>query len=210
MTGNVAGIVLAGGRSVRMGGGDKGLLALAGRPVLSHLLDRLRPQVAQMALNANGVAARFKEFDLPVVSDTIEGFAGPLAGILAGLEWTAANSGLDRMLSVAADTPFVPFDLVDRLSAAGAGRAETIVIASCEGRRHPVVALWPVAIRHALKTALMTGERRVFAFVEAHRCIDVDFPRTLWGKLSVDPFFNINTPADLAEAERLLESQPHE
>lgn len=208
MTQAIAGIVLAGGRSSRMGGGDKGLLALSGRPVLAHVLERFRPQVGPLALNANGDASRFRAFGLPVVADTVGNFAGPLAGVLAGLDWTVADTGLERMASVAADTPFLPCDLVARLAEAAAASGR-IAVACHEGRRHPVAALWPVSVRAALRSALEAGERRMLAFLDAQGCVEAEFPAARWGDSTVDPFFNINTPSDLAEAERLLEGRRH-
>jgi molybdopterin-guanine dinucleotide biosynthesis protein A len=204
MKNKIAGIVLAGGRSTRMGGGDKSLLTLAGQPVLAHVVSRMAPQVERLALNANGEASRFKPFGLPVVADTVEGFAGPLAGILAGLEWATANTPLDFVLSAAADTPFLPRNLADRLAAATEGRTEAIAVACSGGRRHPVFALWPLSLRAALERALARGERKVSVFLDAHDYVDVEFPAEKWGARTVDPFFNINTPQDLAEAERMV------
>ena len=203
----IAGIVLAGGRSTRMGGGDKGLSMLAGRPILAHVLSRLHPQVQRLALNANGDPSRFDAFGLPVVPDTVEGFAGPLAGVLSGLEWAAAEPSVEMVVSAAADTPFLPENLVERLAAAVEGKAGTVAVACSGGRRHPVFALWPVSLRVSLAQALLAGERRVFAFLDAHESVDVEFPPEHWGRYPVDPFFNINTPPDLAEAERLLEGR---
>ncbi len=203
----IAGIVLAGGRSTRMGGGDKGLLTLAGRPVLAHVLARFESQVETLALNANGDPSRFDAFGLPVVADTVEGFAGPLAGILAGLEWAASRTSAKRVASAAADTPFLPENLVERLATAAEGRPQAIAVACSDGRRHPVFALWPASLRAPLARALLAGERRVSAFLAAQDCVDVEFPAGLWGTRAVDPFFNINTPSDLAEAERLLRSR---
>lgn len=202
---SIAGVVLAGGRSTRMGGGDKGLLALAGRPVLAHVVARLSPQVKTLALNANGDPSRLTAFGLPVIRDTVEGFAGPLAGILAGLQWTTTATSLNWMATAAADTPFLPGDMVSRLAAACAGKPERIAVACSDSRRHPVFALWPVSLREPLKQALAAGERRVSAFLDAQDCVDVEFPAQGCGKFTVDPFFNINTPADLAEAQRLFE-----
>jgi molybdopterin-guanine dinucleotide biosynthesis protein A len=210
MRNKVAGIILAGGRSTRMGGGDKGLLALSGRPILAHVVSRLSPQVEALALNANGDASRFHGFDLPVLADTFGNFSGPLAGVLAGLEWTAANTDLDRIVSAAADTPFLPCDLAQKLAAANEANTDKIAVACSGGRRHPVFALWPVSMRVALKSALMAGERRVFSFLEAQGCVDVEFPAAQWGERLVDPFFNINTPSDLAEAACLLEMRTND
>lgn len=207
MSKEIAGIILAGGQSSRMGGGDKGLLELDGRSVLAHLVARLEPQVDRLALNANGDASRFAAFGLPVVADTIEGFAGPLAGVLSGLEW-ASSARLAKAVSAAADTPFVPLDLVGRLSASVDGNPNAIAVACSAGRRHPVFALWPVALRSALARALANGERRVSAFIDAHEHVEVEFSLASPGNRPVDPFFNINTPQDLEEAERMLKDHP--
>ncbi len=208
MRNGIAGVVLSGGRSTRMGGGDKGLLALAGRPILAHVVSRLEPQVETLVLNANGDASRFDTLGLPIVPDTVEGFAGPLAGILAGLQWASAQQGLKAMVSAAADTPFLPLDLVERLVAAVAKKTDRIAVSCSNGRRHPVFALWPVSLRAPLQAALAAGERKVSAFLDKHGFVDVDFPVTGAADLAIDPFFNINTPAELAEAERLLKSLP--
>ncbi|HSD34653.1 MAG TPA: molybdenum cofactor guanylyltransferase MobA [Alphaproteobacteria bacterium] len=194
----VAGVLLAGGLSRRMGGGDKTLKPLSGRPVLAHVIDRVRPQVAALALNANGDPARFAEYGLPVVADTVEGFAGPLAGVLAGLDWAArAASECRWLLSAPTDAPFLPKDLAERLVAASA-RAEVVVAAS-GGRSHPVAALWAMSLREALRAALARGIRKVEDFTRDHRLATVEFPTE-----PVDPFFNLNRPEDLDEAERLL------
>ena len=208
MSEGIAGIILAGGQSRRMGGGDKALARLAGRPLLDRIADRLKPQVDAMAVNANGDATRFGALDLPVVPDTIPGFAGPLAGLLAGLEWAAAATLCGRLLTVAADTPFFPEDLTRRLAAATAGRNGTIAVARCDGRRHPTFALWPLTLAGPLRRMLTEGgNRRVTAFIDAHDAVDVDFPAlALAGGGSLDPFFNINTPQDLADAEPLARS----
>lgn len=197
----VAGLLLAGGRATRMGGGDKCLRPLAGRPLLAHVLSRLRPQVRRLVLNANGDASRFCAFGLPVVADGIADFAGPLAGILAGLEWaTGAAPDCRLVLSAPTDAPFLPRDLVRRLlEARGAENAE-IAMASSGGRTHPVAALWPVALAGDLRRALtQEGIRKVDAWTARHRVALADFET-----LPVDPFFNANRPEDLAEAEGLL------
>lgn len=201
--GKVAGIILAGGLSRRMGGGDKSLAQLAGRPMLRHVAERLSPQVAGLAINANGDPSRFATFGLPVIADSFEGFAGPLAGILAGLEW-AADARLDAVASVAADTPFFPQDLVSRLGRA-AGRRGVISVAASQDRRHPVFALWPLELRRQLEKFLSAGNRRVWDFIETHQFVEVDFPMAQFPGGQSDPFFNVNTQADLAEAERILE-----
>jgi molybdopterin-guanine dinucleotide biosynthesis protein A len=194
----VAGVLLAGGLSRRMGGGDKTLKPLGGRPVLAHVIDRVRPQVAALALNANGDPARFAEYGLPVVADTVEGFAGPLAGVLAGLDWAARAAPECRwLLSAPTDAPFLPKDLAERLVAASA-RAEVVVAAS-GGRSHPVAALWAMSLREALRAALARGIRKVEDFTRDHSLATVEFPTE-----PVDPFFNLNRLEDLDEAERLL------
>lgn len=206
------GVILAGGRATRMGGGDKGLLALGGQTLLARVIDRLAPQVAGLALNANGDAARFDRFDLPVVADSIDGFAGPLAGVLAGLDW-AATQGAETIVTAAADTPFFPTDLVARLVAAAAGQAHPLVLATTprsrdEGlksggrggvNRHPTFGLWPVALRDDLRTALQGGLRKVVLWTDQHGGREA-----LFDAQPFDPFFNLNTPEDLARAEALL------
>ena len=199
----IAGVLLAGGQSRRMGGGDKCLLSLGPKPILAHVIERARPQVAALALNANGDAARFRDFDLPVVPDGIAGFAGPLAGVLAGLDWAAAAvPGVTHVASFATDAPFLPRDMVPRLMAAlGAARFELAAAAS-QGRTHPVFGLWPVGIRAALRHALAEeGVRKVDAFTARYSLAVVDFPVG-----EVDPFFNTNHQDDLEAARLLLAS----
>ncbi|HZB93630.1 MAG TPA: molybdenum cofactor guanylyltransferase MobA [Stellaceae bacterium] len=195
----IAGVVLAGGLSRRMGGGDKCLRRLAGRPILAHIIARTRPQVAALALNANGDPARFAEFGLPVVADSIEDFAGPLAGVLAGLDWAAAAlPAASHVASFAGDAPFLPLDLVARLAAAVAAGADLAAAAS-GGQAHPVFGLWPVAVREALRRALVEERlRKVDQWTGRYRLATVEFSTA-----PVDPFFNANRPEDLAEAERL-------
>ena len=197
----VAGILLAGGQSRRMGGGDKCLRPLGGRPILARVVERVRPQVAALALNANGDAARFADFGLPVVPDSVEGFAGPLAGILAGLDWAAANAlGCPLVASFATDAPFLPTDLVECLVEALRAESADIACAASDGRSHPVFGLWPVRLREELRRALAEeGVRKVDAWTARFRLVEVEFPPR-----PVDPFFNANRPDDLAEAERLF------
>ncbi|MHA6684704.1 molybdenum cofactor guanylyltransferase MobA [Mesorhizobium sp. A556] len=204
MKDEIAGVILAGGLSRRMGGGDKSLLELAGRPILSHVITRFFPQVARLALNANGDASSFKHFGLPVVADTAEGFAGPLAGVLAALEWAAANGSATSVVSAAGDTPFLPLDLVQRRASTAGASPDRITVAHSDGRSHPVFALWPVTLRSPLSRALAEGQRKVSAFVEGQDHIHVEFVPEIEGGQVVDPFFNINTPHDIAEAERIL------
>lgn len=196
------GVILAGGLATRMGGGDKGLLMLDGLPLLSRVIDRLAPQVAGMALNANGDAVRFDDFGLPVLADSIAGYAGPLAGVLAGLDW-AVTQGADSIVTAAADTPFFPADLVARLQEAGQGMDAPLVLAATPDAkrgqvRHPTFGLWPVSLRDDLRKALNDGLRKVVLWTDRHGGREAVFPIG-----DVDPFFNVNTPDDLAEAERM-------
>ena len=192
------GVILAGGLATRMGGGDKCLLPVAGRPMLGRIIDRLAPQVDAIALNANGDAARFADWRLPVLGDSVEGFAGPLAGVLAGLDW-AAGQGADRIVTVAGDTPFFPDDLALRLAAAAEAAGTSIALAATpEGDRvvrHPTFGLWPVALRHDLRAALEDGLRKVVLWTDRHGAATALFPTD-----AGDPFFNVNTPDDLARA----------
>lgn len=192
-------VILAGGRSRRMGGGDKCLLALGGRPVLTHVIARIRPQVAALALNANGDPARFAAFDLAVLPDSVPDFAGPLAGVLAAFDWAvqvAPEAG--HVLTVPADTPFLPRDLVARLAAAIDATHDT-ALAESGGRLHPVVGLWPLARRDALRLALEEGLRKVEDWTGRLAAARITFDA-----VPVDPFFNVNDPDDLAAATRLL------
>lgn len=187
------GVILAGGLATRMGGGDKALLDLGGSTLLDQVMERLGPQVAAMALNANGDAARFAAFDLPVLADSIEGFAGPLAGVLAGLDW-AAEQGAEAIVTVAADTPFFPRDLVVRLAAASEDQDTPLVLAATADGRHPTFGLWPVALRDDLRAALEGGLRKVVQWTDAHGGREALFDGP------DDPFFNVNTPEDLDKA----------
>ena len=206
----VTGIVLAGGQSRRMfaragRGGDKGLLALADKPMLGHVLDRLRPQVGRLAINANGDPARFARFGLPVVPDTIEGFVGPLAGVLAGVRWAREHTPAARWIaSVSSDAPFLPSDLVTRLVAAVDARGNAVAIAQSEGELHPVIGLWPVALADDLEAALRSGLRKVLHWTDRHGTVPVPFEPVGIGGTHIDPFFNANTPEELDEARRLL------
>jgi molybdopterin-guanine dinucleotide biosynthesis protein A len=193
------GVILAGGQARRMGGGDKGLLPLGSSTILGHVIDRLAPQVAGLALNANGEQDRFASFGLPVVSDSIDGFAGPLAGVLAGLDWAAAR-GADHIVTAAADTPFFPADLVPRLLMAAEDQGHPIALARTDNGRHPTFGLWPVVLREDLRIALTEGVRKVVQWTDKHGTAMADFPT---GRF--DPFFNVNTPEDLALAQSYLE-----
>jgi molybdopterin-guanine dinucleotide biosynthesis protein A len=197
----VIGVLLAGGQSQRMGGGDKCLRPLRGRPLLAHVIERVRPQVRSLVLNANGDPARFAAFDLPVVPDTIPDFAGPLAGVLAGMDWAAANA-LDCAWIVTAptDSPFLPRDLVARLIAERDIEQADIVCAMSAGQRYPVVGLWPVRLRDELRRAITQEDlHKVDAWSARYRLAVAEFAVD-----KVDPFFNANNPEDLAKAEQLL------
>lgn len=200
----IAGILLAGGQSRRMGGGDKCLRRLAGRPMLGHAAARLGPQVGALAISANGDPRRFGEFALPVLADPIAGFVGPLAGILAGMEWAASEVGRTHLVSAASDTPFFPADLVSRLAQASAGMPARIAVAASDGRGHPVFGFWPLSLRHDLRLFLEAGSTyKVTAFLERHDFVLADFPMLALKEGMVDPFFNVNTQAELVEAERI-------
>jgi molybdopterin-guanine dinucleotide biosynthesis protein A len=193
-------VVLAGGLARRMGGGDKPLRQVGGRPLLDHLLHRLRPQVAAMVLNANGDPARFAAYGLPVVADTLPDHPGPLAGILAALEHAAAaQPGLPWVVSVTGDAPFIPADLVARLHAARAEAGLKLACARSGAHTHPPIGLWPVALRGELRAALLAGERKIDRWTARFGCAEAAWPAEPF-----DPFFNANAPEDLAEAERIL------
>ena len=202
-SGAIAAIVLAGGQATRLGGGDKPLRILGGKPMLAHILDRLEPQVGTIAISANGDPARFAEYGLPVLAD--EGRqAGPLAGVLSGMIWAKAESR-SKVLTVAGDTPFFPLDLAARLSEAVAGHADHVAVAASGGRRHPVFAMWPVSLQAELDGFLARSATfSVAAFLEQHRTTSVDFPMVSVAGKKLDPFFNVNTPEDLAEAEAVM------
>ncbi len=199
------GVVLAGGLARRMGGGDKALRIVAGRSLLERVLARLSPQCARVILNANGDPARFSGTGLPVVADDVPGFAGPLAGILAALDWAAANApALDTVVSVAADAPFLPPDLVERLHAARRRAGTPLACAASSGQTHPVIGLWPVTLRADLRHALvMEDVRKIDRFTARHGCAEAT-----WDAAPFDPFFNANTADDLVEAERLIARYP--
>lgn len=195
------GIILAGGQATRMGGGDKGALPLGGTTLLHHVIDRLTPQVDAIALNANGDPERFTNYGLPVIPDSIDGFAGPLAGVLAGMDW-AASEGAETIVTAAADTPFFPTDLVVQLQKAAHGMEHPLALAATPHPdrnkvRHPTFGLWPVALRDDLRAALQNGLRKVVQWTDMHD-----------GRLAMFPdeaaFFNVNTPDDLKTAETML------
>lgn len=186
-------VLLAGGAARRMGGGDKGLLALGPTTVMGSAVARLSPQVSALALSANGDPARFAALGLPVLPDETPDRPGPLAGVLVAMAW-AVSLGAERVLTAAADTPFPPEDLAARLAAAGPG----VVLAATPGGRHPVFGLWPVALRDDLRAAIEGGTRKVVAWTDRHGAVDAVFPDDA-------AFFNVNTPEDLAAARAMVE-----
>jgi molybdopterin-guanine dinucleotide biosynthesis protein A len=201
----ILGVILAGGLARRMGGGDKGRQLLGGRPVIAHILDRLQSQVSSSVLNVNGDPARFAEFGLAIASDSIPDHPGPLAGILAGLDWAVTHQpGTRWIVTVPGDCPFLPTDLVQHLAAA-LGSPALASVARYDGRVHPVIGLWSVTLADELRRAIsVDGLRRVEDWLTRCAATPVDFPRQ-----PLDPFFNVNTPADLAAAEALLKRRQH-
>ena len=194
------GVVLAGGLARRMGGGDKARLRIGDRTILERVLDGLKSQCAALIVNANGDPARFSDTGLAIVADSIPDFAGPLAGILAALDWAAVHSPeIADVVSLPGDCPFLPHDLVARLLSARAAARTPLACARSGDQRHPVVALWPVALRDDLRKALVEeGVRKIEAFTARHGVAVAE-----WPGLPFDPFFNVNTPEDAAEAQRI-------
>ncbi|WP_368184997.1 molybdenum cofactor guanylyltransferase MobA [Aestuariibius sp. HNIBRBA575] len=190
------GVILAGGLATRMGGGDKGRLRLGHGTILSHVIDRFEPQVAGLALNANGDISRFEDLNLPIIIDSIVGYAGPLAGVLAGMDW-AAKQGATHVVSAAADTPFLPCDLVPRLLMAAENSRTGLAMAATPDGRQPTFGLWPLDLRDDLRDALDGGLRKVVLWTQRHDCAMAEFDDS-------DAFFNVNTPDDLAQAEAML------
>lgn len=189
------GVVLAGGQSRRMGHTDKTLMSFAGTPLAKHVLDRIEPQVDAVIINTNADAALFETFDVPVLPDTVQGFAGPLAGVLTALQYASENQ-FTQVVSVAADTPFFPGDFVEQLVSAG---TYDIVLAGSGGHRQPTFGLWSVAIKDDLERFLTEGEeRKIMRFVQQHTWATVEFETDK--PEAPDPFFNINTPEDMKQA----------
>lgn len=200
MTTDVAGLILAGGLSRRMGGGDKPLLSVAGRTLLERTVERLRPQVGPLLLNANGDPARFAAFGLEVAADVVDGYGGPLVGVLTGLDWARAR-GARWVVSAASDTPLFPADLVARLTAAAEAEGADMAMATSGGRNHPVFALWPVALADELRRAVVDdGVRKIEAFTDRFRVARVE-----WPDRPFDPFFNVNTPEDVVRLAMILD-----
>jgi molybdopterin-guanine dinucleotide biosynthesis protein A len=194
------GVLLAGGLARRMGGGDKPMRTIAGRTILARVIARLSPQCDGLILNANGDPARFAAFGLPIIPDTVENFPGPLAGILAALDWTAANRpDVGYVLSAAADCPFLPRDLVARLHRARIAQSAQLAVAASDGQSHPVIGLWSVSLREELRHALVVENiRKIDRWTARYQLATVT-----WRTTPLDPFFNANTMDDIAEAERL-------
>jgi molybdenum cofactor guanylyltransferase len=202
---NVQAVILAGGLATRMGGVDKGLLQLHGRPILAEVIERIAPQVSGVVLNANGDPARFSEYGLPVIADSKQGFLGPLAGVLAAMEW-ATGQGSEWVVSVAADTPFFPVDLVARLHEAAEEHASPVALAAsydlhnASYMRHPTFGLWHISLHDVLAQALDDGVRKIVRWTDAVGGIEVRFEREA---TAPDPFFNVNTPQELEIAEMM-------
>jgi molybdopterin-guanine dinucleotide biosynthesis protein A len=196
----IPGVLLAGGLARRMGGGDKPMRQIAGRTILDRVIARLKPQCDGLIINANGDPARFAAFGLPVIADSVADFPGPLAGILAALDWAAANRPeVSLLLSAAADCPFLPRDLVARLHQALAAENTQLAVAASDGQSHPVIGLWSVSLREELRHALVVEDiRKIDRWTARYRLATVAWPTT-----PLDPFFNANTVEDIAEADRL-------
>jgi molybdopterin-guanine dinucleotide biosynthesis protein A len=196
------GVLLAGGLARRMGGGDKPMRTIGGRSILDRVIARLKPQCDGLILNANGDPSRFAAFGLPVIADTVQDFPGPLAGILAALDWTAAHRpDVGWILSAAADCPFLPRDLVARLQQARIAQGAELAVAASGGQSHPVIGLWSVALREQLRHALVVEDvRKIDRWTARYKLATVTWPAE-----PLDPFFNANTMDDIAEAERLAE-----
>jgi molybdopterin-guanine dinucleotide biosynthesis protein A len=194
------GVILAGGLARRMGGGDKPMREIGGRTILDHVIERFSPQCDGLVLNANGDPARFAAFNLPVVADTVADYPGPLAGVLAALDWAAENRPqTEWVVSVAGDCPFLPRDLVERFHAARLNEDAQLAVASSGERSHPVIGLWSVALRHDLRHALVDEDlHKIDRWTARYPLATVTWPVE-----PVDPFFNANTVEDLSEAERL-------
>ena len=206
----VTGVVLAGGRSRRMGGGDKGLLELAGKPMLRHVIDRLAPQVSTTIINANGDPQRFAAFALPVVADTVEGFVGPLAGVLAGMRWSTRQCPRRALDRNGARRCAAAASRSGRAHDGGGGRSARtrIALAQSGGEMHPVIGLWPIALMQDLEEQLKAGVRKVLHWTDRHGAVAVAFPCARFCGLSIDPFYNANTPQELGELRAMLRKTP--
>ncbi|MGL4636964.1 MAG: molybdenum cofactor guanylyltransferase MobA [Beijerinckiaceae bacterium] len=200
----IAGVILAGGLASRMGGGDKSLKTVGGVPILLRVIRRIGPQVERLIINANGDAERFESYDLPVIADDLPDYPGPLAGILAGMDYAEEMTAAKHIVTVAADCPFLPSNIVPRLLAVQTLREARVAVAHSGGFAQPTIALWDVSLRHDLRKALVEeGLRKIDAFTARYTVASVEWPME-----PCDPFFNANTPDDIAEAERLLAKYP--
>jgi molybdopterin-guanine dinucleotide biosynthesis protein A len=205
MTASVLGLILAGGLARRMGGGDKPRTSIGGQSILLRVIERMTPQCTRLILNANGDPSRFADTGLPVIADDVPDFAGPLAGILAGLDWAAANApDIATLISVPGDCPFLPRDLVQRLDEARRRQGTPLACARSGEWRHPVVGLWPVALRADLRHALTRENLRKIELWTARHGVAL----ANWPAGPVDPFFNVNTPEDAAAAARIAMQHP--
>ena len=194
-------VILAGGRATRMGGGDKPLLDVGGKPILAHVIERVSTPASPMVLNANGDPARLARFNLPVIADSMADYPGPLAGILAGLDWAAELPEMTDILSVPGDCPFIPRDLAEKLDMTRKAANLPLACAGSGGWTHPVIGLWPLAIREDLRKAMFEGERKIDRFTARFGCATAPWPVE-----PMDPFFNVNTPEELAEATRYAQA----
>ncbi len=200
-----AGVILAGGLSRRMGGNEKSLLKLADKEPITWVSERLSPQCKHLAINANGEPSRFSFLSHTVIPDTVEGFVGPLAGVLAGMEWAKSIPGITHIVTAAADTPFIPADLVLRLRAAATGSDNGISMAHSRDRVHPVFGYWPITLANDLQRFLVIEDKRkILEFARRYTLNEVNFDDA-----GYDPFFNINTPEDLTHAERMVKEGKH-
>jgi molybdenum cofactor guanylyltransferase len=200
----ILGLILAGGLSTRMGGGDKGFRTLGGVPIMTRVLKRIGLQVDRMAINANGDPERFADFELPVIADDLAEYPGPLAGVLAGMDYAAEMTSATHILSVAADCPFLPTDLVIKLGIVMKLREARIAVAHSGGFAQPTIALWDIGLRRDLRNALVDeGLRKIDRFTARYPCASAE-----WPVMPFDPFFNANTPEDIVEAERILVINP--
>lgn len=197
----ILGVLLAGGQALRMGGGDKGSILLGGRPMMEHIIERAQTQVTTMIINANGDVRRFQNYGLEVISDVIEGFAGPLAGVLTGMEWAVINAPkVEWVATFPSDAPYFPLDLVNRLTAAVVNGDAELACACSNGWSHPVFGIWPVNLADHLRYAMVNEKvRKIDDWTARYKLVEVEFSTEPF-----DPFFNVNTPENLVEAEKIL------
>jgi molybdopterin-guanine dinucleotide biosynthesis protein A len=206
----IAGVILAGGRSRRMGGGDKALMPLAGTPMIAHIAGRLAPQVGAAVIVANGDVTGLRPLGLPIVTDAVGDYSGPLAGLLSGMIWAREHRPEAQWIATTpCDTPFLPEDYVGALRQAAGDRAEAIAIAASESGSHFASGLWPMVLQKDLAASLEAGEHRMHRWIERHANHLASFPTVTAGAHRIDPFFNVNTREDFAMAETIMkELQP--